>query len=135
MKKLRTWREYLIKQLAANRDEAFGYIQFAIEEYQADGDTSVLLLSLKTFMESQGGIEKVAQRTGIAPETLLEILSSEEAPRVDMLGTILKVLGGKLSIESLESLDSHIDLAVADSSGTSMEAANPSMELVKETQQ
>ena len=102
MRKLRTWREYLIKQLTANRDEALDYIQFALEEYQIDGDTPVLLLSLKTFIESQGGVEKVAQCTGIDPETLLEILSSEEAPRVDTLGTILRALGCRLSIQPLK---------------------------------
>lgn len=102
MKKLRTWREYLIKQLAANWDEAFDYIQFAIEEYQVDGDTAVLLLSLETFIESQGGIAEVAKRTAMAPETLSKILSSEDAPHLDTFATILKALGCRLSIEPLK---------------------------------
>ncbi len=119
MKKLRTWREYIIKQLAADWNEAFDFIQFAIEEYQVDGDTSVLLLSLKTFIESQGGVEKVAQRTGIAPETLLEILSSEEAPQVDILGTILKALGCRLSIEPLAAENFPIETLDADAPAAS----------------
>ena len=102
MRKLRTWREYLIKQLAANWDEALDYMQFAIEEYQVDGDTAVLLLSLETFIASQGGIEEVAKRTAMAPETLSKILSSEKAPHLDTFATILKALGCRLSIEPLK---------------------------------
>ena len=102
MRKLRTWREYLIKQLAANWDEALDYIQFAIEEYQVDGDTAVLLLALETFIESQGGVEKVAKRTAIAPETLSKILSSENTPHLDTLIAVLNALGCRLSIEPLK---------------------------------
>ena len=54
MRKLRTWREYLIKQLAEDWDAALDYIQFAMEEYQVDGDTEVFLLALYTFVESPG---------------------------------------------------------------------------------
>ena len=106
MRKLRTWREYLIKQLAANWDEALDYIQFALEEYQVDGDTAVLLLSLETFIESQGGVNKVAKRTAMAPETLAKILSSEGAPRIDALAAVLNALGCRLTIVPLKA-DKH----------------------------
>lgn len=101
MRKYRKWRDIVIAQLAADWDAAFDYIQFAIEEYQVDGDTAVLLLSLETFIKSQGGIEEIAKRAAMSPETLSKILSSEEAPRIDMLITILKALGCRLSIELL----------------------------------
>lgn len=102
MRKYRKWRDIVIEQLAANWDEALDYIQFAVEEYQIDGDTAVLLLSLETFIASQGGIEEVAKRTAVAPETLSKILSSEEAPQIDTLVTILTALGCQLSIEPLK---------------------------------
>ena len=128
MRKLRTWREYLIKQLAANWDEALDYMQFAIEEYQVDGDTAVLLLSLETFIASQGGIEEVAKRTAIAPETLSKILSSQKAPHLDTFATILKALGCRLSIESLKSEGygaacAGVDDSVAPIDGTKPEVA------------
>ena len=44
MKKLSTWREVLIEQLAENREEAIGYLQLSLEEYQIDGDTPFFLL-------------------------------------------------------------------------------------------
>ena len=102
MRKLRTWREYLIKQLAADRAAALDYIQFAMEEYQVDGDTEVFLLALYTFVESQGGVEELAKRTAMAPETLSKILSSNEAPYLDTFATILKALGCRLSIEAVK---------------------------------
>ena len=59
----------------------------------------MLLLALRTVVESQGGISVLANKTGIAPESLSNILSSDEAPRIDTLGTILNALGCRLLIE------------------------------------
>ena len=102
MRKLRTWREYLIKQLAEDSDAALDYIQFAMEEYQVDGDTEVFLLALYTFVESQGGAAEVAKRTAMAPETLSKILSSEKALHLDTLAAVLKALGCRLAIVPLK---------------------------------
>ena len=129
MRKYRTWRGYLIQQLAANWDEALDYIQFAIEEYQVDGDTALLLLSLETFIASQGGIAEVAKRTAIAPETLSKILSSEEAPYLDTFATILKALGCRLSIEPLKPENCVAEHAGVDTSVASIEGTKPEMAL------
>ena len=102
MKELRTWREYLIEQLAANRAEAIDYIQFALEEFQVDSEIAVFLLSLRTFVEAQSGISELAKRTHMSPDALQKILSSDKAPHIDTLGTILNALGCRLSIEPLE---------------------------------
>ena len=123
MRKYRKWRDIVIAQLAADWDAAFDYIQFAIEEYQVDGDTAVLLLSLETFIKSQGGIEEIAKRAAMSPETLSKLLASEKAPRIDMFSIILKALGCRLSIESLgaKCLDAEmeeVDAAVATIKGT-----------------
>lgn len=101
MRKLRTWRAYLIERFAANREEAIGYLQLSLEEYQVDRDTLVFLLSLRTFVESQGGVSKLAKKIGIAPEVLSEVLSSDTPPPLDMLGTILNALGCRFSIEPI----------------------------------
>ena len=102
MSKYRKWREIVTEQLAADWNAALDYIQFAIEEYQVDKDTPVLLLSLRTFIESQGGVKQLEKETGIKAQTFLEVLSNGEAPRVDMLATILTALGCQLSIEPLK---------------------------------
>ena len=113
MRKYRKWREIVIEQLAANWDEALDYIQFAMEEYQVDGDTEVFLLALYTFVESQGGVAEVTKRTGMDPEILSKILSSEEAPHFDPFVTILKALGCRLSIEPLKDKETIPDIELA----------------------
>lgn len=102
MRKYRKWREIVIEQLAADWNAALDYIQFAIEEYQIDRDTAVLLLSLRTFIESQGGTAELAKKTGMDEEMLSQTLSCEEAPRIDMLISILTALGCRLSIEPIK---------------------------------
>ena len=105
MRKLRTWRAYLTERFATNPEAAIRYLKFSLEEYQIDGDTPLLLLALQTIVESQGGISGLAKKTGIAPEVLSNILTSDEAPRVDTLITILNALGCQLSIEPIADTD------------------------------
>ena len=45
MRKFRKWHDYLIERLAADKEEAIGYLDVALEEYQEDGDTVRSLLS------------------------------------------------------------------------------------------
>ena len=105
MRTLRTWRAYLTERFAADQEVAIRYLKFSLEEYQVDGDTPVFLLALRTVVESQGGISVLAKKTGIAPEFLSDILSSDEAPRLDTLSTILNALGCQLLIEPIEETD------------------------------
>ena len=102
---MRTWRAYLIERFAADQEAAIRYLKLSLEEYQVDGDTPLLLLALRTVVESQGGIPALAKKTGIAPESLSDILSSDEAPRIDTLVTILNALGGHLSIDPIAGTD------------------------------
>lgn len=101
MRKMRTWREYLIERFA-DREKAISYLQVALEEYQVDGDTAALMLALQTVIEAQGGIHELANRIHTGPQTVLKMLSSDNTPTLDTLGTILNALGWRLSIEPLE---------------------------------
>ena len=105
MERMRTWRAYLTERFAANQEAAIRYLKCSLEEYQVDRDTPLLLLVLRTVIESQGGISVLAKKTGIDPEALSDILSSDEAPRIDTLGTILKALEGRLLIEPIADAD------------------------------
>ncbi|MCY3740457.1 MAG: helix-turn-helix domain-containing protein [Candidatus Poribacteria bacterium] len=102
---MRTWRAYLTERFAANQEAAIRYFKFSLEEYQVDGDTPLLLLALRTVVESQGGISVLAKKTKIAPEALSDILSNDEAPRIDTLSTIFNALGCQLSIEPIADTD------------------------------
>lgn len=61
--------------------------------------------ALQAVIDAQGGIPELTKQTGMDPQTLLDALSGEAAPRVDMLLTILAALGYRLSIEPLENTD------------------------------
>ena len=100
MRKYRTWHQILMEDLADSA-EAIGYLDVSLEEYQIDGDTSFFLRGLRNVVEAQGGVAEVAKRTGMDPETLSKILSSEETLHLDTFATILKALGCRLSIEPL----------------------------------
>ncbi len=47
MKKLRTWREYLINRLASDQERASGYLQAALEESQIQGEPAVFCWHFK----------------------------------------------------------------------------------------
>ena len=106
MKKLRTWHEFLIEQLA-DREEAIGYLQVSLEEYLVDGDTSFFLKGIRNVVEAQGGIAKIAKQADIAPEALSKFLCSEDTLVLGTLSIILKGLGWQLSIEPLTETDTH----------------------------
>ena len=107
MRKYRTWHKVLVEQLA-DREEALDYLQFALKEYQADSDMLFFLRALRTVIEAQGEIAQLGKKTGVAPESLSKILSSENALQIDTLGTILNALGWRLSIEPLEEVDPNL---------------------------
>ena len=101
MRKYRKWRDILIEQLAADPTAAIGFLQAVMEDYQVFGNPTALVSAVQAVVESQGGIAKVAKRTSMDPQTLTKMLSSEDAPRVDTLRTILTALACRLSIEPL----------------------------------
>ena len=105
MRKLRKWRDVLIEDLAADHEAAIGFLQAVLADYQIYGGTGALVSALRAVIDAQGGISKLAKKTGMDPQTLLEMLSCEAAPRVDMLVTILTALGCQLSIEPIENKD------------------------------
>ena len=89
MREMGNWREYQKQRLANDREAAIDYLQLTLEEYLADGDLPFFLKGLRTFVESQGGVVEICKRTGIDAETLSDALSNEDAPRLDILNTIL----------------------------------------------
>ena len=103
MRKLRTWREYLIEQLTVDPGRARGYLQAALEDYQIHGEAAVFLLALQTIIESQGGIDKLAKQVGVQPESISEMLTSNIFPQIDLLSPILNTFGCQLSIQPQDS--------------------------------
>lgn len=133
MKKLRTWHEFLIEQLA-DREEAIGYLQVSLEEYLVDGDTSFFLKGIRNVMEAQGGIAKIAKQAGIAPEVISKFLCNEDTLQLSTLSTILKGLGWQLSIEPLTGTDNHNNKVTREQLTTSNTPLETNTEQVSESQ-
>ena len=92
MREMGNWNEYFIGYLATDQEAAIDYLQLTLEEYLADGDLPFFLKGIRTFVESQGGVSELSERTGIDTETLLNMLSNEDAPRLDTFQTLLNAL-------------------------------------------
>ena len=58
-RKMRKYRDYLIEKLA-DREKAISYLQTALEEYQADGNTPAFLRAVRNVVEAQGGIRELS---------------------------------------------------------------------------
>ena len=133
MNEYQTWREYLIEKLAADHKRGIDYLDVALEEYQVDRDAHLFLVALRTVIESQDGIAAIAKRTSIDPQVLLEMLSSEEIPHIDMLSTLFTTLGCRLSIEPLQSVipraDKDYSIAPGESADLNVEVATESNDL------
>jgi probable addiction module antidote protein len=95
-----SYHDELIHSLR-NRTQAFAYLQVALEEYQEDGDTKAFLTALRNIAEAQGGITKLAEETHLNRQSLYKTLSNKGNPRLNTLGSILKVLGFQLTVQPL----------------------------------
>ena len=129
MREMRKWRDILIEQLAADPPAAIGFLQAVMEDYQVFGHSATVVSAVQAVIESQGGIAEVAKRTGMDPQTLTKVLSSEDAPRVDTLRTILTALGCRLSIEPLKTEACSAARAGVEASVTPTEVTKPEMAL------
>ncbi len=133
MRKLRTLHEFLMERFAADSKEAIEYLDVALEEYQEDGDTSFFLLGIQNVIEAQGGVSEVAKEIGIAPQVLSSLLSSEKAPRLDTLNTILQGLGCRLSIQPLKDANSGLHRADESYPVPPRESTDPNLEVATES--
>ena len=71
MRKLQTLHEFLMEGLA-DRCEAIGYLDVALEEYQEDGDTPFFLKGIRNVVEAQGGISRACQANSHVSRCLAE---------------------------------------------------------------
>ncbi len=107
MRKMRTYRECLIEDLA-DRDEAIGYLQAILDDYYVFGSTTIVRDALETVVEAQGGVSQLAKQNDIDPKAFSRMLTHEKTPLIDALGTVLNVLGHQLSIKPIDPEDMNL---------------------------
>ena len=101
MRKMRNYHDYRMEELA-DLEEAIGYLEVVLEEYQKDGDTFGFLIGLQNVVEAQGGINELIRRTDIDSQDLLKVLSSNDKQDLDTLEVILNDLGELFLFAKLE---------------------------------
>ena len=131
MREYRTLCDFQMEQLA-DRTAAINYLQVTLEEYQVDGDMPFFLHEIRTVLEAQGGIAKLAKRTNIEPTVLSEMLTSDAAPRLDIFSSILAALGCQLSIQPLEATECSAEPVAGETSIVSSKLSSPTPEVVEE---
>lgn len=67
-----------------------------------DGDARAVPIALRTLAEVLGGMNAVAERTGLSRETLYRTLSEKGNPRLDTLAALLAAFGLRLSVRPLQ---------------------------------
>ena len=108
MRKMRTWRECLIEQIA-DRKSAIAYLKAILEDYQIYKNPAVVQRSLRTVVEAQGGVVELAKQVNMDPQVLSKMLSNEDGPLIDALGVVLKTLGYQLSIQPIKLENRNLD--------------------------
>lgn len=96
MKSTVSYQEWLIERLV-DPEEAVGYLNAVLEECDecddADEAQQLLLLALKNVAEAQGGIGKLAKKTGLGRESLYKTLSAKGNPRLSTISTLMHAMG------------------------------------------
>lgn len=90
-------RSYQTKLVDSLRDpeEAAAYLSAALEEV----DKELFLLALRNVADSQGGLSRLAEATGLNRENLYRMLSDKGNPEFYSLITLLDSLGFQLTVE------------------------------------
>ena len=52
MREMKNWRESLIERLAADREEAIGFLQAVMEDYQIFGNPTAVVSAVQAVVES-----------------------------------------------------------------------------------
>ena len=98
LKQTTSFRDDLLKDLT-DTEFAMYYLEAALADYKEDGNTDSIWMALRDVVEAQAAVSELSERTGIDAKTLSNTLSNENAPRLDILSTILKSFGCQLSVE------------------------------------
>lgn len=108
MRKLTDWRKYIISRLTTNREESVHFLDAVLDDFQTYRNVAALNSALEVVIETQGGMIELAKRTHMSPDAIQKILSSDNAPDIESLCTILNALGCRLSIQPLEDTNQEI---------------------------
>ena len=91
-----------VAELRADRELAVEYLKAAMESLDDPDNRAAGLLALRTVAEAYGGLGAVATEAGISRESLYRTLSPKGNPTLKTLLAVLKAVGMKLSVETVQ---------------------------------
>lgn len=98
MRKYRKFQDVLIDDLRSDPEQAYAYLQVALEEFGQDGDTEHLMVALRNVTEARGGVPELARQVKMGKTSLYRALSEKGNPTLSTVGAILHGLGYRLSL-------------------------------------
>ena len=99
-----SYEEELLEALKDPR-EAAAFLKISLEET----DPRIFLNALGRVARANGGLSLLATKSGFNRENLYRMLSSKGNPKIDSIGTVLRSLRMKLSIEAIDTtIHAHI---------------------------
>lgn len=96
---------YHIQKLK-NKEYARAYLEVALEEYEADGNSQAFFNALKDVSKAQGGLGKVAEKANLNRQNLYKTLSGNRKPRLETISHLMHGLGYKFSLQPIHNNDS-----------------------------
>lgn len=88
----------LLMDMLKDEDRALAYLNAALDEQEP----RVFLVALRNVTQAQGGIAKVAARSGLSRESLYRALSEKGNPSVQTLAAVLGALGARLGVAKVK---------------------------------
>lgn len=89
------FRDYLVRRLRKEPALAKGYLSDAWDE-----GPETFLVALRDVVDAQGGVMRLAKKTGMHRVSLHTLLSAEGNPRLDNLSRILEALNVRVAFAS-----------------------------------
>lgn len=94
MRKYRKFQD----ELRDDPEQAYAYVQVALEESDRDSDTEHLILVLRNVAEAQGRVPELARQVNMGKTNLYRALSEKGNPTLSTVNTILHGLGYRLAL-------------------------------------
>lgn len=88
------YQEWLIASLKDPK-RAIAYLNTALEEciHGDEESQKVLLIALMNVAEAQGGVSKLAKKSGLGKESLYKTLSKRGNPKLSTIAAVIHAMG------------------------------------------
>lgn len=113
MRKYRKFQDVLIDDLRSDPEQAYAYLQVALEEFGEDGNTEHFMVALRNVAEARGGVPELARQVDMGKTSLYKVLSEKGNPTLSTISTILHGLGYRLALAPAKSEESRADERLA----------------------